>query len=90
MELNMTPRDFASLRLGRVAAATLMSALILAAAASPAAAKPRFSVNADGDACTVRTGVPGKENGLECCAVADPKDCVVILKPFPGVMLQRR
>jgi hypothetical protein len=40
-------------------------------------------LGADGDSCTVRTGVPGTEKDGECCATADPKDCVIILKPFP-------
>jgi hypothetical protein len=39
---------------------------------------------AKGDACTVHTNVPGKDNGDgECCSNTDPKDCVIILKPFP-------
>lgn len=47
-------------------------------------------LSADGDSCTVRTNpdgttVPGTVSGLECCATADSKDCVIILKPFPGV-----
>lgn len=50
--------------------------------------------NAEGDACTVRTkpdgtNVPGTEKGLECCSTADPKDCVVILKPFPTAFLRQ-
>ncbi len=45
-------------------------------------------LNAEGDACTVRTNpdgtkVPGKETGLECCSTSNPSDCVVILKPLP-------
>jgi hypothetical protein len=42
-------------------------------------------LGANGDACTVRTGVPGSEKDGECCSTSDPKDCVIILKPFPGV-----
>lgn len=62
----------------------LAAALTLAVAfASPASAMSK-SVFAKGDDCTVRTGVPGTDNGDgECCAKADPKDCVIILKPFP-------
>ena len=44
---------------------------------------------ADGDACTVRTGVPGTEKGLECCSTADTSDCTVILKPFPSLSARR-
>lgn len=47
------------------------------------------SLGLDGDSCTVRikpdgTKVPGTEKDGDCCSNADPKDCVVILKPFPG------
>ena len=53
------------------------------------ALQKRFGA-ADGDACTVRTlpdgtKVPGKVEGLECCSNTDANDCVVILKPFPGL-----
>jgi hypothetical protein len=49
----------------------------------------RGGLGAEGDSCTVRTNpdgtkVPGTEKGLECCSTANPTDCVVILKPFPG------
>lgn len=49
----------------------------------------RRGLAVDGDACTVRTlpdgtKVPGTEKSGECCATADPNDCVIILKnPFP-------
>ena len=57
----------------------------------PSAARPK-GLGAKGDACTVRTGVPGTENGDgECCSNSDPKDCVIILKPFPtGKALQKK
>lgn len=49
----------------------------------------RSGLGANGDSCTVRTKpdgtkVPVTEKCGECCATADPSDCVVILKPFPG------
>lgn len=49
----------------------------------------RGGLGANGDSCTVRTKpdgtkVPGTEKDGECCATADPTDCVIILKPFPG------
>jgi hypothetical protein len=45
-------------------------------------------LGANGDSCNVRTNpdgtkVPGTEKDGECCATADPTDCVLILKPFP-------
>lgn len=48
----------------------------------------RITLGANGDSCTVRTNpdgttVPGTEKDGECCATADTKDCVIILKPFP-------
>ncbi|MBS2016182.1 MAG: hypothetical protein JST00_25090 [Deltaproteobacteria bacterium] len=48
----------------------------------------RIRFSAEGDSCTVRTNpdgttVPGTVKGLECCATANPTDCVIILKPFP-------
>ncbi len=54
----------------------------------------RGGLSAEGDECTVRTlpdgtKVPGKEKGLECCATADPNDCVVILKPLPTSFVRR-
>lgn len=53
------------------------------------------TLNADGDACTVRTNpdgttVPGTVKGLECCSTASPDDCVIILKPFPTSYSLRR
>ena len=48
----------------------------------PSVARPK-GLGANGDACTVRTGVPGTEKDGECCSTSDSKDCVIILKPFP-------
>lgn len=52
------------------------------------------TLNADGDACIVRTNpdgttVPGTVKGLECCSKTDTSDCVVILKPFPSSFSMR-
>jgi hypothetical protein len=80
-----------------VSALTIFAALTLAAAtgctaepstqegeADQTASELRIRFGAKGDACTVREGVPGTENDSgECCSTADPKDCVIILKPFP-------
>jgi hypothetical protein len=59
-------------------------------ATGQASAELRIStgLGANGDSCTVRTNpdgttVPGTEKDGECCATADSKDCVIILKPFP-------
>jgi hypothetical protein len=57
---------------------------------STSAALMKGGLGANGDSCTVRTKpdgtkVPGTEKDGECCATADPTDCVIILKPFPGV-----
>jgi hypothetical protein len=46
-------------------------------------------LGANGDSCTVRTGVPGTETDGECCSNSDPKDCSIILKPFPGSAVAR-
>ena len=51
----------------------------------------RSALGAKGDACTYPVGdgttVPGTENDLgECCRNTDPKDCIVILKPFPTLV----
>lgn len=55
----------------------------------------RGGLGANGDSCTVSTNpdgttVPGTEKDGECCSTADPKDCVIILKPFPGSFFLRR
>jgi hypothetical protein len=57
----------------------------------PSVARPK-GLGAKGDDCTVHTNVPGKDNGDgECCSNSDPKDCVIILKPFPtGKALQKK
>ena len=87
----MTPTTVFSSR-STISATAALSLVAVIVALSMAAATPSYAraraLNADGDACTVRTGVPGTEKGLECCATADPTDCVVILKPFPKATAQ--
>ncbi len=88
-----------SLQLSALLGVALLAAACAAPSDSDEATEPtetttaelrRFgSLGADGDSCTVRTNpdgtsVPGTEKGLDCCSNADPNDCVMILKPFPG------
>jgi hypothetical protein len=70
----------------------VFAAVIALVAAWPSSAR-QANVSADGDSCTIETPeglkVPGKVNGLECCSVVDPDNCVVILKPMPDSVLQQ-